>query len=86
MSNALAYAELWALIKKGSTVKITVSKYNIPSIKRMISKHKDEDREYKLLNPYRARLIYKILATNGELQTMEVKLKQHATAPSTILS
>lgn len=85
MSNGLTYAQIWDAVKRGSAVKITVSRFNIPSIKRMISKHKDGDAEYKLMNPYKARLNFSIIAKDGELHTLKIELKQYPSSKSLLL-
>lgn len=74
------YANIWEQLKaKPSGVVLTISKYHVKTIKRMLSKHKDVDVAYKLLNPMRAKLLYKVTPVEGspELVELTVILKQY---------
>lgn len=54
------YAELWNALKEGKSIRIVCTASKAYSIRRMVSKHKDNDKAYKLLNPTRAKIRVKV--------------------------
>jgi len=76
--DAITYAKVWDILKSGAKVKLTISKFQLKTIKRMVSKTKDMDAGYKLLNPTRAKLLYTVNEVSGsvEMITLTIVLKQ----------
>lgn len=85
--STFQYAQLWAMLKGGNTLRLRVHRSYLASVKRMISKTKDMDKAYKLLNPERAILSYTVTAcTDAPLEvTLTVTLRQHPTNYTALL-
>ena len=80
------YAEIWKLLKSGKSLRIVCTATKAHGIRRMVSKHKDNDKAYKLQNPTRAKITVKVTpiidTPNVELL---LGLSQHYTNYSILL-